>query len=432
MASVAATEDDTYAKIKILSLVLNEIQKKYVEDTAPEDLIYGAIQGMVQTLDPHSSFLSAEEMKDFQIETQGNFTGVGIEITVEDGILTVVSPIEDTPAYRAGVEAGDEIIKVDGELTKNMTMMEAVRKIRGPKGSTVVLTLHREGVDKLIEVPIVRDVIPLQSVRYETLNDDYGYLRISNFQGDTTDKVIEALEELESGSRPLKGLVVDLRNNPGGLLDQSWRVSDLFLDGGLVVYTKGKIENQNMEFRATRKTVAGDYPIVVLVNEGSASASEIVAGALQDQKRAAIVGSKTFGKGSVQTIIPLPDGSGLRLTTARYYTPSGRSIQAKGIEPDVFVEGFLTARGEVLREKDLEQHLPGEDEVGEIDTIEIEEGETVEEEIDEEENDEVPSLRRLSEMPIQERLQKDAQLRKALEMLKNNEVKPLLKAEKSQ
>lgn len=425
------TEDDTYAKIKILSLVLHEIQQKYVEDQKADKLIYGAINGMLKTLDPHSSFMTPEEMKEFQVETRGSFTGVGIEITLKEGVLTVVSPIEGTPAFKAGVEAGDKIIEIDGQSTKDMTLMDAVRTIRGPKGSKVVLTLKRKDVEKPLKVTIVRAIIPLRSVRYEILDKDYGYLRISSFQGDTVDKVRDAIEELQSGKKALKGLILDLRNNPGGLLDQSVSVSDLFLDNGLVVYTKGKIEQQNMEFKATRSVLAEDYPVVVLVNEGSASASEIVAGALQDQKRAIILGAKTFGKGSVQTIIPLPDGSGLRLTTARYYTPSGRSIQATGIEPDILVASRFSRSGKVIREKDLDKHLIGENETRE--DKEKKAGLPANKDVDDKTKDKPedkkpPKL--LSEMTLKERLEADPQLKKALEMLKRNEVTPLLEAAK--
>ena len=419
--------DDTYAKIKILSLVLHEIQQKYVEDEKPEDLIYGAIRGMVDTLDPHSSFLTPDEMKDFQIETRGNFTGVGIEITVQDGVLTVVSPIEGTPAYEAGVEAGDQIVKVDGKLTKNMTLMEAIRLIRGPKGSSVVLSMHREGSDKLIDITIVRDIIPLRSVRHEMLEPGYGYLRISNFQGDTAGSLQEALDKMQSGPVPMKGLILDLRNNPGGLLDQSVRVADEFIKGGLIVYTKGKVANQNMEFEAQNSTVAQDYPLVVLVNEGSASASEIVAGALQDRGRAIVVGTKTFGKGSVQTIIPLPDGSGLRLTTARYYTPSGRSIQATGIEPNVVVPSKRGSSGTVIREKDLAKHLTGENEV-----VSSQEKAPPKDQPDTEEQPvKVEKTKRWDQMSLAEKLEADPQLAKALELLKSKRVPALLKAEKT-
>jgi carboxyl-terminal processing protease len=416
------TQDDTYAKIKILSLVLHEVQQKYVEDTQPDDLIYGAIRGVLKTLDPHSSFMTPDEMKDFQVETRGSFTGVGIEITLKDEVLTVVSPIEDTPAFRAGIQAGDQIVKIDGKSTKDMTLLDAVRVIRGPKGSKVILTVKREGSEKLLDIAIVRDLIPLRSVRHEMLEPGYAYLRITNFQGDTADNTEDALRKLQSKEQ-LKGLIIDLRNNPGGLLDQSVKVSDLFLKGGLVVYTKGKIEEQNMDFKAGPDTVAGDYPIVVLVNEGSASASEIVAGALQDQKRALIVGAKTFGKGSVQTIIPLPDGSGLRLTTARYYTPLGRSIQATGIEPDIEVKSRFAEGRKIVREKDLEKHLMGENETQTEESIEAEKSEKAS---DPKKKDKPPKP--LSEMTLKERLEADPQLKKALDLLKGNEVTPLLKA----
>ncbi|MFH1139059.1 MAG: S41 family peptidase [Pseudomonadota bacterium] len=424
-ARAAAPQDDAYAKIKILSLVLHEIQQKYVEVEKPEDLIYGAIKGMVQTLDPHSSFMTPDEMKDFRIETQGSFTGIGIEITIKDGLLTVVSPIEDTPAFKAGLEAGDQILKIDGKSTKDMSLLDAVNNIRGPKGSTVVLTVVREGLEKTLDVPIVRDVIPLRSVRHEILEPDYGYLRISHFQADTADKALEALKSLQSAPKPLKGLILDLRNNPGGLLDQSVRVSDLFLEGGLVVSTQGRIEGQDMSFEADRRAAAGDYPVVVLVNEGSASASEIVAGALQDQKRALILGVRTFGKGSVQTIIPLPDGSGLRLTTARYFTPSGRSIQASGIDPDVIVPSRRKKAGKVIREEDLEKHLVGE---GDEAPPEPSKGATGDDAAPADEAPETPGEKRVDEMTLAERLAADPQLRKALDMLKKQEVLPRLKA----
>jgi len=426
VSSWAVDQDETYTKIKIFSLVLHEIQDKYVEDQEAKDLIYGAIKGMVQTLDPHSSFLTPEELKDFQIETRGSFTGVGIEITLKDGVLTVVSPIEDTPAFKAGVQAGDKIVKIDGKSTKNMTLMDAVRSIRGPQGTPVVLTLSREDEKELIEVSIVRNVIPLRSVRQEEIEPGYGYLRISNFQGDTAMKTREALEALQAGPRTLKGLILDLRNNPGGLLDQSVQVSDLFLKDGVIVYTKGKIEDQNMEFQAHKDLVAKNYPVVVLVNEGSASASEIVAGALQDQKRALLVGAKTFGKGSVQTIIPLPDGSGLRLTTARYYTPSGRSIQATGIEPDVVVPSRFGQERKVIREKDLEQHLHGENEVQDEESAEA----TSRKEKEIKGPAEIKEPKRPEEMTLEERLAADPQLKKALEMLKTGQVTALLKAAK--
>jgi carboxyl-terminal processing protease len=293
---------------------------------------------------------------------------VGIEITQKDGVLTVVSPIEGTPAFKAGVQAGDRIIKIDGKLTKGMTLMDAVKLIRGPKGSKVSLTVLREGVAKLLDYAIVREIIPLHSVRFNLLEDGYGYVRIASFQEDTTQDLVKALRGLQSQKAPLKGLVLDLRNNPGGLLQEAVSVSDQFLKGGVIVSTKGRQANQQMTYSARRETTAGDYPMVVLINNGSASASEIVAGALQDHKRAILLGAATFGKGSVQTIIPLDDKGALRLTTARYYTPSGRSIQAKGIEPDLVVPFEPPAKekkedraGQAIREKDLTGVLPAEE-----------------------------------------------------------------------
>jgi carboxyl-terminal processing protease len=421
----ASSNEDMYAKIKILSLVLHEIQQKYVEDAEAEALIYGAIDGMLKTLDPHSSFMTPDEMKEFHTETRGSFTGVGIEISIKDSYPIVVSPVEGTPAYKAGLSVGDVIVKVGDESTKDLSLIDVVKKIRGPKGSTVVLTIEREGWTKPRRFSIVREVIPLRSVRHDLLEPGYGYLRITNFQGDTGESAQKALKELQSGAVPLKGLILDLRNNPGGLLDQSVRISDLFLSGGMVVYTKGKIPEQNMEFKAMTAVVAQDYPIVVLVNEGSASASEIVAGALQDHKRALIIGAKTFGKGSVQTIIPLPDGSGLRLTTARYYTPSGRSIQATGIDPDLVVPSKTNGQ-KVLREKDLQQHLVGEREKKD-EVAPVEEG-PEEEAAPEERLDPI----KLQNMSLEERLEADPQLKKALELLKTNQVLPMLNAQKAE
>ena len=421
--------EEVYAKIKILSRVLYEIQERYVEKKDAKDLINGAIRGMVQTLDPHSSYLSPEEFKELQMETRGSFTGVGTEITLKNGVLTVVAPIDGTPAYRAGIRSGDSIIKIDGKSTKDMTLREAVKLIRGPRGTKVVLTITRKNETKPIDITIVRDVIPLRSVRFETLGKYHGYLRISNFQGKTSAETIKALKKLQSGPEPLRGLILDLRSNPGGLLDQAVNVADLFLKDGLIVFTKGRTEQQNMKFKAQKSVLVGNYPVVVLVNGGSASASEILAGALQDHRRALILGTRTFGKASVQTIIPFPDGSGLRLTTARYYTPSGRSIQAEGIKPDVLVPGRYG--GKVIREKDLKKHLKGEHETT---------GEKADKtaEIQKEEkpaSDKKPfpekEMKPLSEMTLKERFELDPQLKKAYEMLKNGEVLPFLRAAKS-
>lgn len=359
---VKADTDNMYKNIEIFTDVLRKIEKNYVEPRDPQELIYGAIKGMVQSLDPHSSFMTKEEHQDLLIETKGSFSGVGIEITIRDNILTVVSPVEGTPAYNVGIKAGDKIIGIDDKSTREMTLIDAVKHIRGQKGSKVKLTIQREGTDKPLVFTIMRDVIPLVSVRKYLLAPDIGYVRISNFQAKTTDDLSTALEDLESGHK-LKGLILDLRNNPGGLLSQAVKVSDVFLDSGLIVSTKGRDPSQNIQEWAQKNEKERNYPIIVLVNGGSASASEIVAGALQDNKRALIIGGQTFGKGSVQTIIPMDDGSGLRLTTARYYTPSGRSIQLSGIMPDIKMEYIPPSEKEekeaprFIREEDLEGHM---------------------------------------------------------------------------
>ena len=362
---VKAGTGETYKNLEIFTEVLRQIEKNYVEPEDEEKLIQGAIKGMVQSLDPHSAYLSKEEHQDLLSETKGSFSGIGVEITVRDNVLTVVSPIEGTPAYKAGMQAGDRIIKIDGKNAADMTLPEAIKSIRGEKGTKVTLTIMREGVEKPLEFTVTRDVIPIRSVRSTLLTPKIAYVRISNFQSKTTNDLVAELEKLENG-RKLEGLILDLRNNPGGLLSQAIDVSDLFLDSGVIVSTKGRESSQDLKATAHKKKTNRTYPIIVLVNGGSASAAEIVAGALQDNKRALILGTKTFGKGSVQTIIPLSDGSGLRLTTAMYYTPSGRSIQASGIEPDVEVkfvppveeDGKDKAR--MVREKDLKGHLPGE------------------------------------------------------------------------
>ncbi|NIA20322.1 MAG: PDZ domain-containing protein [Xanthomonadaceae bacterium] len=365
----AAKEDDIpYENIKKFTDVLSLVQKYYVEPVDSKKLIYGSIKGMLSDLDPHSSFMPPEMFKEMQVETQGSFGGLGIEITIRDGVLTVVSPIEDTPAFKAGIKAGDRILKINDELSKNMTLMEAVRKMRGPKGTKITISIMREGLSELKEVDIVRDIIKIASVKSKSLAAGIGYIRLTQFQERTTADMIKKIDELKKDG-PLKGLVLDLRNDPGGLLNQAVRVSDYFLKSGLIVYTDGRLKNQNMKYYAHDDGTEGDYPIVVLVNGGSASASEIVAGALQDHKRAVIMGTPSFGKGSVQTIIPLDDGAAIRLTTALYYTPSGRSIQAKGIKPDITVEeGVLVKKLEKkksifhrLKEKDLKGHFENHD-----------------------------------------------------------------------
>jgi carboxyl-terminal processing protease len=362
---VNAGTNDVYKSLDIFTEVLRKVERNYVEPQKAEKLIHGAIKGMINDLDPHSSFLTKEEHQELLLETRGSFSGIGIEITIREQILTVVSPVEGTPAYEAGIKAGDRIIKIEGKSTQNMTLMEAVKIIRGPKGTDIELTISREDVDKPIDFKITRDVIPLISVRHQLLAPDIGYIRISSFQNNTSNDVVAALEDLEQ-YRVLQGLIIDLRNNPGGLLTQAMYVSDIFLDEGTIVTTKGRNSSQDIVSKAHRDRKRRLYPIVVLVNGGSASASEIVAGALQDNNRAVVLGSRTFGKGSVQTILPLSDGSGLRLTTAKYYTPSGRSIQSSGITPDIELE-FIPPkendeenRGRFVREEDLKGHMDNE------------------------------------------------------------------------
>jgi carboxyl-terminal processing protease len=361
---VSALSNSMYEDLKVFTDVLGLIQKDYVEETKSKDLVNGAIKGMLETLDPHSSFMPPDMFKEMQEETKGRFEGLGIEITIKDGILTVVSPIEDTPAFKAGILAGDQILKIEGESTKNFTLMDSVKRLRGPRGTKVTITIMREGFTKPKEFTLVRDVIPVRSVRHELFEKNYGYIRISQFQEKTDgefEKAVKALEEEGKGN--LKGLVLDLRNNPGGLLDQAVKISDRFIDSGLIVSVEGRKEDQKMKFYAHPDGSLARYPLVVLVNGGSASGAEIVAGAIQDHGRGILVGTHTFGKGSVQTIIPLKDGSGLRLTTARYYTPSGRSIQAKGIVPDIIVkpskpeEDKEAVAPKFPAEKDLERHL---------------------------------------------------------------------------
>jgi carboxyl-terminal processing protease len=334
-----ALSNDTYQELDTFASVLAIVQKNYVEPVTTKRLIDGAISGMLASLDPHSAYLTPDLYRDLEVETRGSFGGLGIEITIKNGALTVVAPIEDTPAYRAGLKAGDQIIKIDDDFTKDMSLTDAVKRMRGPKGSKIKLTLHRNNVPELFTVTLARDVIKIQSVKSKTLDGGYGYIRVTTFQENTGDGVEKAIDEFESKDHgKIKGIVFDLRDNPGGLLNQAVKVSDDFLDGGLIVYTQGREENQQQKYFSHKKKDFVDYPMVVLVNGGSASASEIVAGALQDQKRAVILGTQTFGKGSVQTILPLDDHSALRLTTARYYTPTGRSIQAVGITPDVDVQ----------------------------------------------------------------------------------------------
>ncbi len=361
---LAAKSDETYEGLKIFADVIQLIEKEYVDDVESKELIQNAIQGMVQSLDPHSSLLPPEAFEDLQIDTKGKFTGIGIHITMKDGFVTVISPIEDTPAYKAGIKAQDRIVKVDGKPVKDLR--QAVNMMRGPKGTKVLVSIMREGVKKPIDFELIRDVIPVISVKALNLKPGYGYIRLSQFSSTTTHELEEALHKIESGGVPVKGLILDLRNNGGGLLNAAIKVSDLFLEKGKILSIKGRGQKNTKEYMATADSANRNYPMIVLINGGTASASEIVAGALQDQNRALILGTTSFGKGSVQTVETLRDGSGLKLTIARYYTPSGRSIQAKGIEPDIVLKykrldtKDLQEEEGLLKEKDLLNHLEAE------------------------------------------------------------------------
>lgn len=353
----------TYKDLETFANVLTLLQQHYVDKVNTDEVITGAINGMLTSLDPHSSYMQADDFKELQVETRGRFSGIGIEITIRDSILTVVSPIEGTPAFQQGVRAGDQIIRINDESTKNMSLMKAVKKLRGKKGTKVTLTIHHPDQQTLHDLILVRDIIPLHSVKSMRLAPGLLYLRITNFQTTTTHDVRSILNKAVQ-KEPLQGIVLDLRNNPGGLLDQAVKVSDIFLDKGIIVSTRGRNPDQDMVFEAHMGNGSFHVPMVVLVNGGSASASEIVAGALKDHHRAIIVGTVTFGKGSVQTIIPMPDGAGIRLTTARYYTPNGGSIQETGITPDMvvpFQEPAPDNKHKIssweIREKDLPGHL---------------------------------------------------------------------------
>ncbi len=348
-------------ELRTFTEVYARIKSDYVEPVEDKKLLEEAINGMLAGLDPHSSYLDVESFKDVRVETEGQFGGLGIEVTMENGFVKVVSPIEDTPAAAAGLKPGDLIIRLDDRAVKGMTLSEAVRLMRGRPGTDIVLTVVREGSSKPLKFTVTRAIIKIQSVKQRLLEPGYGYLRITQFQSGTPKAVDAAIKKLEEENKGrLKGLLLDLRNNPGGVLNAAVGVSDAFLDKGLIVYTEGRVQDSKLKFSATAGDVLDGAPMVVLVNGGSASASEIVAGALQDHRRAIVMGTKTFGKGSVQTIVPVSNGAALKLTTARYYTPDGRSIQAAGITPDIITEEAKITRndtGDRLREADLARHL---------------------------------------------------------------------------
>jgi carboxyl-terminal processing protease len=352
-----------YEDLRTFTEVFGRIKKDYVEPVPDKKLLEDAIRGMLTGLDPHSSYLDSDQYKELKVGTTGQFGGLGIEVTMENGYVKVVSPIDDTPAQRAGLKAGDLIIRLDEKPVKGMTLTDAVKIMRGKPGSDITLTIVREGEGTPLKFTITRDIIKVQSVKSRLLEKDFGYLRISSFQSPTGEALKTAIKKLQKENKTaLKGIVLDLRNNPGGVLNAAVSVSDAFLEKGLIVYTEGRIKDSEMKFNASPDDILNGAPIVVLINAGSASASEIVAGALQDHKRAVIMGEKSFGKGSVQTILPTSNGGAVKLTTARYYTPSGRSIQAEGIEPDiklerVKLEALDAPKFKPVKESDLSHHL---------------------------------------------------------------------------
>jgi carboxyl-terminal processing protease len=366
-SAAGAAASDTYGKLNLFGDVFERVRAAYVEKPDDSKLVESAINGMLAGLDPHSSYMDPKSFRDMQVQTRGEFGGLGIEVTMEDGLIKVVAPIDDTPAAKAGVMANDIITHLNDEAAQGLTLNQAVDKMRGPVNTKIKLTIMRKGADKPIEVSIVRDIIRVKSVRWHPEGGDVGYIRITQFNEQTNDGLKQAINELNAqlGADKIKGYVVDLRNNPGGLLDQAISVSDTFLEKGEIVSTRGRNPEETQRFNARPGDMTKGKPVIVLINGGSASASEIVAGALQDHKRATLIGTRSFGKGSVQTIIPLGAGNGaLRLTTARYYTPAGRSIQAKGISPDIEVlqdvPDNLKAQTDSKGEASLRGHLKAE------------------------------------------------------------------------
>lgn len=364
-----AAASDTYRQLNLFGDIFERVRSHYVEKPDDSKLVESAINGMLSGLDPHSSYMDPKSFKDMQVQTRGEFGGLGIEVTMEDGLVKVVAPIDDTPAAKAGILANDVITHLDGEAVQGMTLNQAVEKMRGPVDTTIKLKVMRKGADKPLEIAITRDIIRVRSVRMRVEGDDVGYVRITQFNEQTTDGLKKAIRDISSQipADKLRGYVIDLRNNPGGLLDQAISVSDAFLDRGEIVSTRGRDPDETQRFNARPGDLTKGKPVIVLINGGSASASEIVAGALQDHKRATLIGTRSFGKGSVQTIIPLGAGNGaLRLTTARYYTPAGRSIQAKGIVPDIEVlqdvPDEVKGRTEMRGESSLRGHLKGDGE----------------------------------------------------------------------
>jgi len=353
-------------ELRTFTEIYDRIKQAYVEPVDDTTLLNNAIDGMLNGLDPHSAYLRKEDLDDLQENTRGEFGGLGIEIELQNGFVRIITPIDDTPALKAGVEAGDLIVKIDSHTVNGLSLQEAVDLMRGKPGTQVTLTVVRESLPQPLEIKITRDIIKVASIKHRSLEAGYGYIRITQFQVQTGTDLIKAIKKLQKENQPLKGLVLDMRNNPGGVLNAAVEVSDAFLTDGLIVYTSGRLPNSELRFNATPKNPSQDVPLVVLINGGSASASEIVAGALQDHHRAIILGTQSFGKGSVQTVLPLTNDSALKLTTARYFTPSGRSIQAEGITPDLIVETTRvtsTVKPSLrIKESDLKGHLSNGDE----------------------------------------------------------------------
>lgn len=416
LTNVEAEESFHYLRIKTFAESLSLVRKNYVEEVDEEKLVYGAIKGMLNSLDPHSSFMPPEIFKEMQIDTKGEFGGLGIQIGIKDKILTIIAPIEDTPADQAGVKAGDKIIKIDDESTKDITLHEAVSKLRGKKGTSVTISVIRKGENKPLDITIIRDIIKLKSVKSKVIDETIGYVKLTQFQEKSASDLKNALKKLAEEN--IHSMILDLRNNPGGLLKGAVDVTSQFLPPGkLVVYIKGR-SGEKTEFHTKNGNEYYQYPMIILVNEGSASASEIVAGAMQDWDQALILGTQTFGKGSVQTLIPLSDGSALKLTTARYYTPKDRSIQTTGITPDIIVSlnknGVKTPH--ILREKDLEKHLENDTEKEEKDDTE-EEKDKVEESTEGKDKEEEPLG-----IPAKLADGDDMQLQRAIDLLKSWQV----------
>jgi carboxyl-terminal processing protease len=347
-------------ELRVFTQVFEQIRRGYVEEVKDTELLENAIAGLLLELDPHSAYLNESDYDDLQESSTGEYSGLGLEVGAEDGMIKIISPIDDSPAAKSGIKAGDLIVEIDAVPVRGMALQKAIDKLRGEKGTSIDLTVLRDGQEMPIEFTIIRDTIQLSSVRSRVLEPGYGYVRVSQFQTSSGDDFKQELRDLKQHETPLKGVIIDLRNNPGGLVPASVEISDAVLDGGTVVYTEGRLPSSNSTYQATSGDILEGIPIVVLINGGSASASEIVAGALQDHRRAAIIGTQSFGKGSVQTVIPLGDGRAVKLTTARYFTPNGRSIQAEGIVPDIIVEPAEIRRYQVrdrVREEDLEGHL---------------------------------------------------------------------------